>query len=92
MTATEKLNLVVEVTDSLSGIAKEDWNTLQLRGNPFVQYEFLAALESTGCIGKDTGWYPRYFLLKAVSEEAASKTTAIKPSESNEPDLSLIHI
>lgn len=81
MTATEKLNLVVEVTDSLSGISKEDWNTLQLRGNPFVQYEFLAALESTGCIGKDTGWYPRYFLLKAVTEEAVSKTTAIEPGE-----------
>lgn len=81
MTAAEDLNLVVEVTDSLTGIAKQDWNELQLQGNPFVQYEFLAALESTGCIGKDTGWYPRYFLLKAVSRKALEETTAIEPPD-----------
>jgi len=35
-----------------------------------VQYEFLQALEETGCLGKSTGWYPCYFLVKRVEADS----------------------
>lgn len=75
---SDNLNLVVEVTDTLSGIDKQDWNELELRDNPFVQYEFLSTLEETGCVGKQTGWYPRYFLLKAVAADQLPQDKAEK--------------
>lgn len=31
-------------------------------GNPFTSFEFLNALETTGCIGQDTSWQPHYFV------------------------------
>lgn len=82
MNSTDNLNLVVEVTDTLAGISKKDWNELQLRDNPFVQYEFLSTLEETGCLGQQTGWHPRYFLLKAV----AAKETANQPPQDDNAD------
>jgi len=56
-------NIQIDVRDSLEAINAADWNALNDDGNPFVRYEFLHTLDSTGCLGKQTGWYPRYFLL-----------------------------
>jgi len=60
---TQKIQ--IDVRDSLDAISASDWNALNSDGNPFVRYEFLHTLDSTGCLGKRTGWYPRYFLLWA---------------------------
>ncbi len=53
----------VEIHDSLQQISRDDWNALELKGNPFVRHEFLLALEQTGCLGQSTGWYPRYIFV-----------------------------
>ncbi|MBN8221586.1 MAG: GNAT family N-acetyltransferase [Spirochaetes bacterium] len=45
---------------SLSGISPTEWNALVEAGNPFMRYEFLAALEETGCTGKRSGWQPAF--------------------------------
>ncbi len=87
MSNTDNLNLVVEVTDTLSGIGKDEWNELDLHNNPFVHYEFLATLEETGCVGKDSGWYPRYFLLKAVAADELAQQTAAEDAPDTEPTV-----
>lgn len=51
----------IHVHDSLEAINKHEWNTLNTQDNPFLLYEFLHALEVTGCLGEAHGWYPRYF-------------------------------
>jgi len=56
-------NLQIEVRDSLAQITIDEWNALNDDGNPFLRHEFLYGLESTGCLGKNNGWFPRYFLL-----------------------------
>jgi len=38
------------------------WNALA-GDYPFLRYEFLAALESTGCVSAATGWHPRHLLI-----------------------------
>jgi len=53
----------IEVRDSLAEITAQQWNALCDDGNPFLRHEFLHTLDITGCLGKTTGWYPRYFLL-----------------------------
>lgn len=57
------VELQIEVRDSLSEISPQQWNDLCHDGNPFLRHEFLHTLDVTGCLGKSTGWYPRYFLL-----------------------------
>jgi predicted N-acyltransferase len=53
----------IQVIDSLTTVAPEDWNALDLGDNPLVSHEFLWALERTGCATSATGWQPRHLLL-----------------------------
>jgi predicted N-acyltransferase len=53
----------IEVTDSLAGVDSRDWNRLA-GDDPFLRHEFLSALHETGCASTETGWTPRYLLLK----------------------------
>lgn len=48
--------------DSIQELAPRDWNALQGTDNPFLRYEFLAALERHGCVGDDSGWIPQYLI------------------------------
>ena len=48
------------VTRHISEINAADWNSLTDPNYPFLDYEFLAALENSGCVGGDTGWSPFY--------------------------------
>jgi len=50
----------LNILNSLSTIASTDWNNLNISNNPFLRYEFLAALENTHCVGKKTGWIPQF--------------------------------
>lgn len=56
------MNLHIKTIDSLQGISDSEWNYLASKENPFVQYEFLIALENNGAVGKDFGWIPNFFL------------------------------
>jgi len=46
--------------DSLAELSPRAWNALRGTDNPFLRYEFLAALENHGCVGDDTGWIPHF--------------------------------
>lgn len=70
-------HLQIEVRDSLADIPAKEWNALNSDGNPFVRHEFLYGLECTGCLGKETGWYPRYFLLWSDNCEPRELTGAV---------------
>lgn len=49
----------VQVHDSIDEISATGWN--RLAGlQPFLQHEFLAALEHSGCVGAQTGWQPQH--------------------------------
>ena len=52
------------ILDNLSAVRPDQWNRLA-GGNPFLQHEFLTALERTGCVGDDTGWRPCHVVVHA---------------------------
>lgn len=54
---------VIEVRDSIAAIPAHDWNGLA-GDDPFLRHEFLNALHETGCANVDTGWAPRYLILR----------------------------
>lgn len=55
--------LETRVIESIKHTDKESYNSIQDEDHPFFDYEFLYCLEESGCIGKGTGWDPRYIFL-----------------------------
>ncbi len=52
----------VKIESTINDIPAKQWQQLNLNGNPFVSYSFLAALETHDCLDK-WGWQPRFITL-----------------------------
>lgn len=63
---------------SIEALAPREWNALGAQGNPFTRHEFLAALERTRCVGRGTGWEPRYLTLSDARGLAAAAACYVK--------------
>lgn len=63
--ASADATLRVTVSEGLSDVPAAAWNHLAGDDNPFLRHEFLIALERHGCVGEDSGWYPRHLLVYA---------------------------
>ena len=48
--------------DSLKKVKKEDWNSCVGSDHPFIQYEFLFALEKSESACTETGWKPYHYI------------------------------
>jgi predicted N-acyltransferase len=64
----DKPNCVIHVHDAISGIPAQGWdlcaNPDAARGNPFLSYAFLNALEESGCVSARTGWQPQHLAVQ----------------------------
>lgn len=65
MTSSEEFSL--QFVSSIEQIGLENWNRLAGTDNPFMRYEFLQALEETGCTSQSTGWQPHHVLVEHQS-------------------------
>lgn len=54
------------VLNGLKTVPADQWNRLA-GDNPFLQHEFLLALEQTGCVGTGTGWEPCHVVVSSAS-------------------------
>jgi uncharacterized protein len=61
--------LHIEFVDSIASIGAVQWNSLAGIENPFARYEFLWALEKTGCTSAATGWTPHHVAVYLAAEE-----------------------
>ncbi len=52
----------VQIQSSILDIPIDQWQQLDIKGNPFVSYFFLAALEKNDCL-ETWGWQPRFITL-----------------------------
>ena len=53
----------IHVLASLAEVPAAEWDALT-GGQPFLRHAFLHGLETTGCVGGDTGWLPRHVILR----------------------------
>ena len=67
-----------EFHSSIQQVKPEHWNALGAADNPFTRHEFLAALERNHCVGRRTGWEPRYLTLHEGGGLAAAAATYLK--------------
>ena len=53
----------IEFMDAIERIDKNDWNKLVRKKYPFLNYEFLKALEITKCVSPEEGWTPLHIVV-----------------------------
>ena len=68
----------VRFIDSIHQIDAAQWNTLCPPEYPFARYEFLAALEDSGCTSIATGWQTKHLLIFAEGQLFAAMPGYIK--------------
>mgnify|MGYP001327466031 FL=1 len=48
--------------DSLKKVKKDNWNDCISNDHPFLQYDFLLALEESKSACAETGWKPHHYI------------------------------
>ena len=63
---------------SLTELPRASWNALQRGGNPFLEWDYLAALERSGAVSAATGWHPRHLVLEQSGQLLAALPLYLK--------------
>jgi uncharacterized protein len=58
------MSLKAELTGTIADLPCAEWDALDATGHPFVRHAFLESLESTGCVGGDSGWTPQHLAVR----------------------------
>ncbi|MCK5335990.1 MAG: N-acetyltransferase, partial [Gammaproteobacteria bacterium] len=69
--------------DSLTKISADSWNELAGDTNPFIQHDFLLALEQHECL-HPYGWHPNYLLIKDKDKLVGAAIAYIKTNSYGE--------
>jgi uncharacterized protein len=51
--------MVVQIHDGVRSLPRSEWNALVGDGDPFLDWDWLSALEEGRCVGARTGWVPQ---------------------------------
>ena len=54
----------VSFLQSMKDISEDAWDSIIQSSYPFLKHSFLKTLETTNCVGKDTGWLPFHLVVK----------------------------
>jgi predicted N-acyltransferase len=68
-------NLELHFVKSIEDIGQSHWNLVAGTKNPFTRYEFLHALEQTGCANEKSGWAPYHIAIHEMGEPEAGADT-----------------
>jgi predicted N-acyltransferase len=56
--------LTLEIHQRLAEVPKQEWDALESGGSPFLEWEWLSALEATRCAVPETGWAPQHLVIR----------------------------
>ncbi len=54
----------VKVLGGLGEVEREEWDALAAGGSPFLEWDWLASLEESGCVARTTGWLPQHLVVR----------------------------
>ena len=57
----------VKVVSAVSDVPQVTWDALAEGEGPFLRYDFLNALEQSGCCNEDSGWIPQHLVIEKAS-------------------------
>ena len=83
--AEGRLELSLRTHDSIRSIGRERWNELcSADESPQLAFEWLDALERTGCVGAERGWLPLHVTLERGEEILAAAPAYLKGNSEGE--------
>jgi hypothetical protein len=53
----------VRTCSALRDVPRDAWNALVGAGSPFLEWDWLSALEESGAVGGDAGWLPQHLMV-----------------------------
>jgi predicted N-acyltransferase len=62
------MNYTAKLLPSILDISADNWNSLADKYYPFLKYEFISALETSGCTSAKSGWQPIHLCIYQQSE------------------------
>jgi uncharacterized protein len=66
--SAERIEISLSIANGMADIGRAAWNALanppDAAYDPFLDWDFLEACESSGCAAPDTGWSPRHMLAR----------------------------
>lgn len=68
----------IRILDSIHRVDPQQWNRLCRQAYPFCRYEFLAALEDSGCTSAASGWQVAHLVVEAEGKILAALPGYIK--------------
>lgn len=60
--------LKVKIVRQIAEVGVEDWDRLVNHGSPFVKWDWLNALEQSGCVNEEVGWLPHHVVVERDGE------------------------
>jgi uncharacterized protein len=75
---------VIRLHEDLESVPREAWDALVGTGSPFLEWDFLRALEESGCVGHagpgrpSTGWLPRHLTVWEAERLVAAAPLYLK--------------
>jgi len=61
--------LSIKVIRKIREVPRDHWDQLILNhGSPFMRWDWLDALEQSGCVGEKTGWHPHHIVVQREGE------------------------
>ncbi|MDA0368444.1 MAG: GNAT family N-acetyltransferase [Proteobacteria bacterium] len=80
----ESSAITVKVVGDIRRLPAQQWNACAGTANPFVQHEFLAALEESGSAAGDTGWAPYHLVAEDAQGISACAPMYVKSHSQGE--------
>ena len=75
----------LKIHRSITDISPKEWNSLVTPDNvPFLEWEWLSALEESGSVSPDTGWHPLHICLWDGERLAAAAPLYLRTSSGGE--------
>jgi len=75
----------LKIHRAITDISSKNWNRLVTPGTiPFLEWEWLAALEESGSVSPETGWHPLYICLWDGDSLAAAAPLYLRTSSGGE--------
>ena len=74
----------LELIEGVSEISAEQWNPLVGEGSPFLEWEWLASLEESGCVSPEHGWQAKPLVVRDEDTIVAACPLYLKSNSEGE--------
>ena len=74
----------VRIVNDISGLDQAQWDALVGGESPFLEWDWLAGLEATGCVGPSLGWGPHHIVVERGGRLIAACPLYLKSNSEGE--------